>query len=236
MTLSESPHLPAADHATAPAWDPVVLWSRPAAEREGTALLVMFHGHLANEEDLMGLVDHLPPNLTVASVRAPHAMGPGFTWFPLTQDTGYSVDLVTDTVAKVAGWLDSVKAGHTSVSLLGFSMGMAVATTLLRHRPRDFTAVVGLSGFVVPAEGSQFFNDDDAAAHPVPLFWGRDQEDPVITPDRIEFTHRWAVAHTNLTKVLYAGIAHSISMRELAHVKEFLELTVFGIEPQPKRR
>ncbi|MHA7155329.1 alpha/beta hydrolase [Arthrobacter sp. TMN-50] len=235
MTLSEMPHTPAAEQLTVPAWDPVVLWSRPEAERQGTALLVMFHGHLANEEDLMGLADHLPSDLTVASVRASHAQGPGYTWFPLSQDTGYSVELVTDSVARVATWLDSVRGAHTSVSLLGFSMGMAVATSLLRHRPRDFTAVVGLSGFAVPAEGSPFFNDDDAAAHPVPLFWGRDQEDPVITADRIEFTHRWAVGHTTLTKVLYAGIGHSISMRELAHVKEFIELTVFGIEPQPSR-
>ncbi|MBP2217650.1 alpha/beta hydrolase [Arthrobacter sp. CAN_C5] len=234
MTLSDTPHT-SAEQATGPAWDPVVLWSRPEEERQGTALLVMFHGHLANEEDLMGLVDHLPADLTVASVRAPHAQGPGFTWFPLSQDTGYSVDLVTDSVARVAAWLDSVKSVHPSVSLLGFSMGMAVATTLLRHRPRDFTTVVGLSGFVVPADGSDFFHDDDVAAHPVPLFWGRDQDDPVITGDRIEFTHRWAVAHTSLTKVLYAGIGHSISVRELAHVKEFLELTVFGIEPQPSR-
>ncbi|MBG6180677.1 alpha/beta hydrolase [Arthrobacter sp. CAN_A1] len=235
MTLSETPHPAAAGQPTALAWDPVVLWSRPEDERQGTALLVMFHGHLANEEDLMGLADHLPSDLTVASVRAPHAQGPGFTWFPLSQDTGYSVDLVTASVARVVTWLDSVRGAHTSVSLLGFSMGMAVATSLLRHRPQDFTAVVGLSGFAVPAEGSTFFDDDAAAAHPVPLFWGRDQEDPVITADRIEFTHRWAVGHTTLTKVLYAGIGHSISMRELAHVKEFIELTVFGIEPQPSR-
>lgn len=226
MTEPDTITDPAAENSGSLGWDPVVLWSRPEQERAGTPLLVLFHGYLANEEDLMGLADHLPAEFTVASIRAPHAQGPGFTWFPLMQDPDYSVDLVTDAVGQVTRWLDSAKTGHPSVSLLGFSMGMAVATTLLRHRPRDFAAVVGLSGFTVPANGSPFFHDDDAAAAPVPFFWGRDQEDQVITPDKIEFTHGWLNAHTTLTKVLYAGMGHSISMQELAHVKEFLTFSV----------
>ena len=118
---------------TAP-WNPTVLWSKPEAERAGTPLLVLFHGYLANEEDLMGLADYLPSEFTIASVRAPQALGPGYTWFPLMNDADFSVERVVDAVDDVAGWLDSVKDVHSSVSLLGFSMGMAVASTLLRHR------------------------------------------------------------------------------------------------------
>lgn len=77
-----------AERATGQAWDPVVLWSRPEEERQGTALLVMFHGHLANEEDLMGLVDHLPADLTVASVRAPTPRDPDSPGFPSARTPG----------------------------------------------------------------------------------------------------------------------------------------------------
>ncbi len=205
---------------------PVVLWSKPEAERAGTPLLVLFHGYLANEEDLMGLTDYLPADFTIASVRAPQALGPGYTWFPLTGDAGYSVEAVVDSVSAVSDWLDSVSAGHTSVSLLGFSMGMAVATTLLRHRPRDFAAVVGLSGFVVPSEGNAFFHDGELEQHRVPFFWGRDQADPVIEAPRIEYTHAWLNTHTALTKILYSNMGHGINMQELGHVKEFLAHTV----------
>ena len=205
-----------------------MLWSKPEAERDGTPLLVLFHGYLADEADLMGLTDHLPADFTVASVRAPHAVGPGYSWFPLASDPDYSVERVVESVGAVAAWLDSVRHRHSGVSILGFSQGMAVATSLLRHRPTDFTCVVGLSGFCVPAEGAEFFRDEEAAGARVKFFWGRDQEDQVITPDKIEFTHAWLTTHTALTKILYSNMLHGINQQELTHVRQFLEMTVLG--------
>lgn len=206
----------------------MVLWSKAESEREGTPLLVLFHGYMADEQDLMALTDHLPGDFTVASVRAPRPAGPGFSWFPLTREADYSVEAVVTGVSAVSDWVDTVRDRHSSVSLLGFSQGMALATSLLRHRPADFACVVGLSGYCVPAEGSAFFRDEEAAAAPVPFFWGRDQEDAVITPDLIESSHAWLTTHTTLTKILYPDMLHSISQRELAHVREFLSLTVLG--------
>ena len=210
-------------------WNPVVLWSKPESERAGTPLLVLFHGYLANEEDLMGLADYLPDEFTIASVRAPQALGPGYTWFPLMHEEGFSVQRVVDAVADVDGWLQRVSGEHSSVSLLGFSMGMAVASSLMRHRPADFAAVVGLSGFVVPDEDANpFFDDEALRTHRVPFFWGRDQADPVIDQPRIEYTNEWLNSHTALTKVLYANMGHSINMQELGHIKEFLTATVLA--------
>ena len=219
-----------ASGTTAPtdSWDPMVLWSKPESERDGTPLLVLFHGYMADESDLMGLTDHLPDEFTVASVRAPRPAGPGHSWFPLSREDDYSVERVVEAVTAVSGWLDTVRSVHSSVSLLGFSQGMAVATSLLRHRPADFACVVGLSGFAVPSEGHAFFRDEEAAAAPAQFFWGRDQEDSVITPEMIEFTHAWLTSHTKLTKILYSNMLHSINLQELAHVREFLNLVVLG--------
>ncbi|MEV7648874.1 dienelactone hydrolase family protein [Arthrobacter sp. NPDC089319] len=211
-------------------YQPVVAWSKPEQERTGTPLLVLFHGYGSHEQDLMGLVPGLPEEFTVAAVRAPVAMGPGFTWFPLMHEPDFSVDKVTQAVGDVVAWLDSVKGQHSSVSVLGFSMGMAVATSVLRHRPEEIAAVVGLSGFAVPAEGNDFFRDDAVKAIKPPVFWGRDQEDPVITADKIEFTHEWANEHVDLTKVLYSGIGHGINAQELSHVKEFLTYKVLNAQ------
>ena len=200
---------------------PVVLWSHPEEERAGKPLLVLLHGHGANEQDLISLADMLPRDFAVASVRAPLVSGPGFTWFPLTASIDYSLDAVKAASEYVLDWIDSVKDNHPTVTLLGFSMGMAMATTLLRQRPADFAAVVGLSGFVVDADSDSSFRDAELDGS-VPMFWGRDQQDPVITPDKIDFTMGWVRKHVKLTKVLYAGMWHGINQQEVGHVSEFL--------------
>ncbi len=201
---------------------PVVAWSRPESERAGTPLLVLFHGYLSHEKDLIGLAPMLPEEFTLASVRAPYAMGPGYTWFPLMEDLDYSLEKVVESVQQVWAWLDDVKEQHSSVTLLGFSMGMAVATSVLRHRPEEIDAVVGLSGFAIQADGHDFFDDEATRAARKPMFWGRGQADPVITEDKIDFTLDWAGEYTDLTKMLYAGMAHSVSEPEMKHVGEFL--------------
>ncbi|MCO1339680.1 phospholipase [Kocuria polaris] len=206
-------------------WKPEVVWSRPESERAGTPLIVLFHGYMSHERDLIGLAPMLPPEFTLASVRAPHAIGPGFAWFGLAPDLTYSTPEAVGAAADVVAWLDTVKDQFTSVTLLGFSMGMAMATSVARHRPAEIAAVVGLSGFAVEGE-SDFFDDDAVAAASLPLFWGRGDADTVITEAKIEFTNRWANATTKLTKMKYANMAHSINPIEMGHVCEFLRQTV----------
>lgn len=200
---------------------PVVLWSHEEGERAGKPLLVLLHGYGSNEADLFSLAGMLPEEFVVASLRAPIQTGPGFTWFPLTASIDYSLDAVKLASDYALGWLDTVKGRHPSVTLLGFSMGMAMATSMLRQRPADFAAVVGLSGFAVDAGADAAFRDAELDGT-VPLFWGRDQQDPVITPDKIEFTMGWVRKHTDLTKVLYTGMWHGINQQEIGHVGEFL--------------
>lgn len=207
---------------------PTVLWSRPEIERPGTPLLVIFHGYGADEADLFSLAGQLPPEFTVASVRAPQQAGPGYAWFPLRNDLSYSVAAVTEAATAVESWLDTVREAHSSVALLGFSQGMCMATSLLRHRPADYAAVVGLSGFVVDAEGDPFFDDAAVAALKPEIFWGRDQADPVIPQSSVEATNTWMHGHASLTKVLYTGIWHGINAQEIAHVGEFLQYKVLN--------
>ncbi|WP_026553981.1 alpha/beta hydrolase [Arthrobacter sp. 35W] len=205
---------------------PTVLWSKPEAERKGTPLLVLLHGYGSNEADLFGLVEMLPEEFTIASVRAGEQAGPGFAWFPLRADVSYSLDTVKTATEETAAWIDTVKGDHSSVSLLGFSQGMCMATSLARHRPSDYAAVVGLSGFVVDADGDPFFQDEVLAEAKIPVFWGRDQADPVIPEAAVEYTNTWLRGHSKITKVLYTGIWHGINAQEMAHVKEFLAMTV----------
>ncbi|MET0978821.1 MAG: phospholipase, partial [Paeniglutamicibacter terrestris] len=48
------------------------------------------------------------------------------------------------------------------------------------------------------------------------------QADPVITQDKIEYTHAWATQDVHVTKVLYTNMFHSVNAQEMSHVHEFL--------------
>lgn len=219
---------------TAPLPEPTVRWSHPEGERT-EHLLVLLHGYGASEHDLFGLVPQLPPEFTVAAVRAPLSMGGGsYAWFPLSQDpvTGEIGSAAPEVRAAVEGlhaWVESVRGDFRTVSLLGFSQGMALATSLLRMDPEAYACTVGLSGFVVDPENAEaelaglFQADDVVAAAKPKVFWGRGQEDPIISEARVEAAHAWLNAHTDLMKIVYAGLPHAISPQELGHVREYLQ-------------
>ncbi|MGR6612498.1 alpha/beta hydrolase [Kocuria rhizophila] len=205
---------------------PHVIWNNDDADRAGTPLVVMFHGYGSHEGDLMALSASLPDGFTVASVRAPQRAGAGFQWFALSSDLGFTTDAVVAAAEPVVQWLRDESLQHTHVILLGFSQGMAIATTVARHAPDLVDAVVGLSGFVVPVADddaqADFFHDATLREEPLRMFWGRDPEDPVIPPALVDLTAEWAQQHADATKVQYRGIGHGVAPQELSHVSEYL--------------
>ena len=238
VNLREGPTAPLARLADVnanptPAVEPVVRWSRPEGERTED-LLIVLHGYGANEDDLFGLVPHLPEHVTVAAVRAPLPLQPGsHAWFPLSQDPvtgelGSTAEPVREAVKALHAWVQAVRGDFRTVSLLGFSQGMAMATSLLRLDPEAYACTVALSGFVVDPELTEprlrelFTRDDDVARVRPKVFWGRGQEDPIISEPRVEETHAWLNAHVDLMKIVYAGLGHAINEQELGHVKEYL--------------
>jgi predicted esterase len=60
-----------------------------------------------------------------------------------------------------------------------------------------------------------------AEAH-LPVFWGRDPHDPVITDELVAYTRRWLPEHSHLDARLYSNVGHGISMEEVDDVREFL--------------
>ncbi|HTM85602.1 MAG TPA: alpha/beta hydrolase-fold protein [Mycobacterium sp.] len=196
-----------------------VRWSAPERERAGRPLLVLMHGYLSHEGDLFGLSPLMPLGPVIASVRAPITLETGFAWFP-TPDNATAAeqfDAANESARAVLSWLDTVQA--TSVGLLGFSQGGAMALQLLRHAPDRFAYAVQLSGFTLPGE---LDGDEALAARKPPVFWGRGTLDEVIPVRAIEFTNAWLPQHTSLTANIYEDVAHAISERELSDAGRFI--------------
>lgn len=196
-----------------------VVWSKPEAERDGTPLLVMMHGYGTDESRMVRLFEYLPSEFTCAALRAPIVIGDHYGWFLLDYFlVNDFADVITATNA-VHAWISSVKGRHSSVSLLGYSQGMAMASTLLRLHPADYTATVGLSGFVLENE---LLSLTDSFPSPPPFFWGRDKADLVINEDATAYTEQWLHENTQLTARTYPGMGHAMSKTEMVDVSAFL--------------
>lgn len=208
----------------------VVVWSIAEGERSAALasrpLIVLMHGRGSHEHDLFSLAPLLPPNAVVASLRAPLPLGDGFTWFPPAEPGLPSSDAADAASIAVLRWLDTLPARNAQpVALFGFSQGAAMALHLMRHAPERFAAYVALSGFSI--DGDQPADDALATLRP-PVFWGRDDADPVIPQSAVERTTAWLPGHSSLTTLLYPGIAHSISREEMVDVTTFLAAAGFA--------
>jgi phospholipase/carboxylesterase len=143
----------------------------------------------------------------------------GFAWFTLqdSEPGNPPANNVNEPTLAVLEWLDTLE--YTSVGLFGFSQGAAMSLQLLRHAPHRFAATVALSGFVAAGE---LPGDAELADARPPVFWGRGTHDRVITDAAIERTESWLPSHSTATTRIYEGMAHSISVEELAEANDFL--------------
>lgn len=196
-----------------------VQWSAPERERAGRPLLVLLHGYGSHEGDLFGLSPMLPLEPVIASVRAPISESGGYAWFSRQDSaTGDPDPERVDPVASaLIDWLDEQE--YSSVGLLGFSQGAAVALQLVRHAPTRFAATVALSGFVT--RGPHAGDAELEIAQP-PVFWGYGTADPVIPQFAIERLREWLPGHSTSTIRVYEDLAHGISPAELADFSRFL--------------
>ena len=194
-----------------------VLWSAPERERADRPLIVLLHGYGSHEGDLFALSPRLPLEPVVASLRAPLTMGPGYAWWEVKDLGAPPAAEVNAAVGDVLEWLDSIQ--YTSVSVLGFSQGGAIALQLLRAAPDRFTAAVCLAGFVPPGDHP---GDAELARIRPPVFWGRGTLDPVIPPAAITRTLEWLPEHADADIRIYEGLGHAVSSDELTDFADFL--------------
>lgn len=217
--------------------DAVVQWNvapdRIAAELQYRPLLLLLHGYGSFEGDLISLAPLLPDGFVCASVRAPIELPPpivnGFGWYQITEPGVPNVPVLVESTEAVLSWLDrldsQVVGGLKEIALMGFSQGGCMVSMLMRHRPERFAAGVICSGFIAEMDAP---GDATLARIRPPVFWGRDEHDPIIAQRMIVPTETWLPDHSTLTAKLYPGIEHSISREEMLDIHAFLTHTVAG--------
>ncbi len=196
-----------------------IIWSAPERERGKRPLLVLMHGYGSHEGDLFGMSPALPLGPVIASLRAPIPENGGWAWFSRADNAlGEPYPEFVDAAAGlVLDWLDTLE--YTTVSLLGFSQGAAVALQLNRAAPGRFAATVSLSGFV--ASGVHVGDAELERLRP-PVFWGRGTADTMIPTSSVDRTAAWLPDHSTATIHIYEELGHAISPQELKDFSVFL--------------
>jgi phospholipase/carboxylesterase len=109
-------------------------------------LVVLLHGRGSDEQEILGLAQHLPDGPQYAAVRAPISEGGGFAWFA---NRGIGRPVATSlrsTMDWFRGWLDDVAPAGRPVLLVGFSGGAAFAGGLVLDDPARYTGAALLYG------------------------------------------------------------------------------------------
>ena len=199
---------------------PHIVRSRPVGESAGTDLVILLHGYGSDERSVLPLFDVLPATATGVAVRGTFEMADDqYGWFLL--DWGLHPDLsrVIEAAQHVLTVQDQLAPQHRSVSVMGHSQGMAMATTLMRLRPGAYRCAVGLSGFVVDQPLLDLGNPPQDT--PTPFFWGRDPGELVINPDAQLAAGEWLEEHTALTARTYPGMGHRVGADDIRDVGTF---------------
>lgn len=109
-------------------------------------LLVLLHGHGADEMDLVPMVARLDPRLTVASLRAPVQIGDGrYSWMNGNSeaDLEEARRAVLETVDQV---VTDTGADPRRIYVAGFSQGAMLALAIALTEPQKIAGAAVLSG------------------------------------------------------------------------------------------
>ncbi len=166
----------------------------------GAPLVVLLHGRGSNEQDIIGLAQHLPADPSYAAVRAPIAEGGGFAWFA-NRGIGRPVAAsLRSTMDWFRGWLDDVAPVGRPVLLVGFSGGAAFAGGLLLDDPARYAGAAILHG-TLPFDAG--LATDPGLLTGLPVLVAQGEGDHVIPRELLDRTWDYLVSGSGATTVAH---------------------------------
>ena len=147
--------------------------ARPAGTK--SPLLVLLHGVGSNERDLMGLAPYLDDRFHLVSVRAPLTLGPGsYAWYPITWTAQGPISDDKHSEASrqaIVSFLSEATAAYDTdpnrTYLMGFSQGAIMSLYTALTVPEAVTALVPMSGRLLPEAWANRAADERLAGLPV---------------------------------------------------------------------
>ena len=197
--------------------------------KESTArypTILALHGRGSNEQDLIELAPHLPPDdLLWISPRAPLVLGPdSYEWFRVKVIGRPEPQQVLSALETIDHFIDEVLSGYPvdpqKLFLLGFSQGSLLSMCYTLSRPSRIVGVIAQSGYI-PNGVDLDINEAGVKGKPFILTHG--EQDRLIPVD-------WAHASRDRLEKLGVDLSynefqmgHSVSMESLSVISTWLK-------------
>jgi predicted esterase len=183
--------------------------------------MILLHGRGATAEDIITIADEVQqPGWTYLAPQAA-----GNTWYPnpftapIETNEPY-LSSALEMVSTLVGRLEA-RVPAQRIVLLGFSQGACLTLEWAARNARRFGAVIGLSGGLIGPDGTP--RDYAGSFEGTPVFLGCSDIDPHIPKRRvIESGEVLKGMGAEVTVRLYPGMAHMVSVEELATIREIV--------------
>ena len=189
--------------------------------RSARAAMLLLHGRGASADDIMTLADDV--QAPGWAYLAPQAAGNAWYPNPFTAPLESNEPHLTAALEMVSGLVERVEAHvpRRRVVILGFSQGACLTLEWAARNAGRFGAVVGLSGGLIGPDGTQ--RDYAGSFDGTPVFLGCSDIDPHIPMRRVveagEVLKRMSA---DVVVRFYPGMAHTVSIEELAMIRELV--------------
>jgi phospholipase/carboxylesterase len=184
-------------------------------------LLVLLHGHGADEKDLLPMVTRLDPRLAIASLRAPIRIREGsYSW--MNGNTEADVDAARRAVLECIDQIVSTTGADADrVYVAGFSQGAMLTLAIALTEPRKIAGAAVLSGRLPGAIRDRYAPLDQLRGFPILVTHGtEDHQIPVRSAREIRQTLK--SLPVDLEYHEFDGIGHSISDQTVAVLDRWL--------------
>jgi phospholipase/carboxylesterase len=199
-----------------------------AQSQERTTLyptILALHGRGSNEEDLIGLAQHLPQGLLWISPRAPLVLGPGsYEWYRVHVIGKPDPDQVLAALETIDHFIDEILAIYPidpqKLFLLGFSQGSILSMSYALTHPARVAGAIAQSGYM---PNNMDFEIDKEGVTGKPFLLTHGEQDTMIPVE-------WGRASRDRLQELGVDLeyhefpmGHSVSMESLGVIYAWLE-------------
>lgn len=182
------------------------------------AAMILVHGRGASAEDIMTIAAEVQsPGF---AYLAPQAANNAWYPYPFTSPIESNEPYLSAALSMLGSLVERVEetVPVSRLVLLGFSQGACLTTEFAARNAKRYGGVVGLSGGLIGPDGTprDYPGDFDAT----PVFLGCSDVDPHIPKERVlETADVFKRMGARVTARLYPGMAHTVSLEEIAEVR-----------------